>query len=297
MSEEVDIKGIIPAMVTPLTDEGEVNEEALRELTEHLIEGGVHGLFPIGSTGEFYGLDIEQKKKVFEITIDQADDRVTVYGGTGAITTEEAVELAQMAEEVGIDSISVLTPLFVNPNEKELYEHYEAIAKNVDIPVLLYNNPGRTNVNIEPEVAAKLDENFDNICGIKDSSGDMTQTGEYIRRTGDDFAVLAGRDTLILSTLVYGGAGSITATANMVPEIPVAIYEEYQKDNLSKALEAQYELAPLRLAFGLGTFPVVMKEGLNLMGIEAGETLNPVGPMDEDDRSELKSILEDLGAL
>ena len=198
-----------------------------------------------------------------------------------------------LAAELGVDAVSILTPMFIDPNQQELYEHYKTVAEQVDIPVLLYNNPGRTGVNLEAKLIEKLSK-IDNIVGIKDSSGDMTLTGEYIRRTGEDFKVLAGRDTLILSTLTYGGKGSITATANIAPRLPVKIYEEYIKGNMEKALEAQYELAPLRLAFSYGTFPVVMKEGLNLIGIDTGPTLKPVGPLSEEKREKLKNILKDL---
>jgi len=289
-------KGIIPAMVTPLDEHGKVNQTALRRLTNFLIDGGVHGLFPVGSTGEWYGLTLEQKKEVIETVIDETNGRIPVYAGTGAITTKDTIEITKMAADAGVEAVSVLTPVFITPNKEEIYEHYKAVASSVDIPVLLYNNPGRTGINLDAELVERLSK-IDNIIGIKDSSGDMTLTGEYIRRTGDDFCVLAGRDTLILSTLVYGGKGAITSTANIAPKVPVKIYEEYLKGNLKKALEAQYELAPLRLAFALGSFPVVMKEGLKMIGIDVGTTLKPVGEMTEDNRAKLKKVLQDMGVL
>lgn len=289
-------KGIIPAMVTPMDKHGKVNKIALRRLTNFLIDGGVHGLFPVGSTGEWYGLTLEQKKEVIETVIDETNGRIPVYAGTGAITTKDTVEITKMAAAAGVEAVSVLTPVFITPNNDELYEHYKTVASSVDIPVLLYNNPGRTGINLDVELVKRLSK-IDNIIGIKDSSGDMTLTGEYIRRTGDDFCVLAGRDTLILSTLVYGGNGAITATANIAPKIPVKIYEEYLKGNLKKALEAQYELFPLRLAFSLGSFPVVMKEGLKMVGIDVGPTLKPIEEMTEDNRAKLKKVLQDLRVL
>lgn len=292
----LDIKGIIPAMVTPLDDQGSVNEETLRKLTNYLIEGGVHGLFPIGSTGEWYGLNLQEKQKILETVIEEANGRVPIYAGTGAITTKDTIELTKMAESAGVDAVSILTPVFINPNQEELYKHYKDIAASVDIPVLLYNNPSKTNINISPELVEKLSE-IDNISGIKDSSGNLTTTSEFIRRTDSKFNVLSGTDTLIYGTLCYGGKGSITATANMIPKIPVKIYEEFIKGNHEKALEAQYELAPLRLAFSLGTFPVVMKEGLKLIGIDVGKTLKPVGEMNKDNRKKLKKILEDLNVI
>ena len=289
-------QGIIPAMVTPLNKDGNINKVALRKLTNYLIDGGVHGLFSVGSTGEWYGLDINQKKEVIETVVEEVNGRVPVYAGTGAITTREAIKLTKIAKDIGADACSVLTPVFISPSQEELYEHYKDIANSVDIPILLYNNPGRTGINLTANLVENLSK-IDNIVGIKDSSGDMTLTGEFIRRTDSNFSVLAGRDTLILSTLVYGGKGAITATANIAPKVPVKIYEEFKKGNLKAALEAQYELAPLRLAFSLGSFPVVMKEGLKLLGIDTGTTLKPVGPMTENNRAKLKKVLEGMGLL
>jgi 4-hydroxy-tetrahydrodipicolinate synthase len=289
-------KGIIPAMVTPVTAEGKINVEALRKLTNYLIDGGVHGLFPVGSQGEFYALTFDEKKKVIEVVVEETRGRVPVYAGTGAITTREAIALTQMAEVVGVSAVSIITPFFIRPNEGELFEHYVAIAKATRLPVLLYNNPARTGVNISAEFVARASK-VENIVGIKDSSGDLTITSEYIRRTGEEFSVLAGRDTLIYGTLCYGGKGAIAATANVVPKVVVEIYEAFQKGDLKRSLEAQFRLAPLRLAFDLGTFPVVIKEALNLIGIDAGVGMPPVGGIKPEAKKELKEILKNMGLL
>ncbi|PRX21796.1 4-hydroxy-tetrahydrodipicolinate synthase [Orenia metallireducens] len=293
---DFEIKGIIPAMVTPMDKEGNLNKAALRKLTNHLIDGGVHGLFPVGSTGEYYGLTLDQKREALEIVIEEANGRLPIYAATGMITTKETIQVTQMAEDAGADAVSVLTPMFIRPSENELYNHYKAVAESVDIPVLLYNNPARTGVNVSADLMEKLSQ-IDNIAGIKDTSGNMTLTGEFIRRTPDDFTVLAGSDTLILSTLVYGGKGAISSTSNIAPELIVRIYEEYIQGNIEEARKAQFELAPLRLAFSLGTFPVIMKEGLKLMGIDAGDTLSPVESIGEEERAKLKGILDNLGLI
>jgi 4-hydroxy-tetrahydrodipicolinate synthase len=292
----LSVKGIIPAMVTPLDKNGNINKESLRELTNYLIQGGVHGLFPVGSTGEYYGLTLEQKKEVLETVLDEANGRVPVYGGSAMITTKDTIEVTKMVEDMGVDAVSILTPMFIKPSEDELYNHYKAIANSVDIPILLYNNPARTGVNISADLAERLSK-IDNIVGIKDSSGDMTLTGEYIRRTDEDFSVLVGRDTLILGALVYGGNGSITSTANLAPELPVRIYNEYINGNIEEARKAQFDLAPLRLAFNLGTFPMIIKEGLNLIGIDVGNAFEPVEPLRKEKLNKLRNILEDIGVL
>jgi len=283
-------------MVTPITADGKINTETLRKLTNYLIEGGVHGLFPVGSQGEFYALTFEEKKKVLEVVVEETQGRVPVYAGTGAITTREAVALTRMAESIGASAVSVITPFFVHPSDAELLEYYTAVAKSTRLPVLLYNNPGRTGVNISADFVVKASK-VDNIVGIKDSSGDLTLTAEYIRRTGETFSVLAGRDTLIYGTLCYGGKGAIAATANVVPKIIVEIYEAFMAGDMKRSLEAQFRLAPLRLAFDLGTFPVVIKEALTLIGIEAGVGIPPVGGMKPEAKAELKEILKNMGLL
>ena len=289
-------KGIIPAMVTPLTSDGKINVPSLRKLTDYLIEGGVHGVFPVGSQGEFYALTFEEKKKVIEVVVEETKGRVPVYAGTGAVTTREAVALTQMAEAAGAAAVSVITPYFIHPNDAELLEFYTTIAKSTRLPVLLYNNPARTGVNISADFVVRASR-VDNIVGVKDSSGDMTLMAEYIRRTEGKFSVLAGRDTLIHAVLCYGGKGGIAACANVAPKLMVEIYEAFMAGDRKRSLEAQFRLAPLRLAFDLGTFPVVIKEALTLIGIDAGPGIAPVGGMKPEAKAELKGILQQMKLL
>jgi 4-hydroxy-tetrahydrodipicolinate synthase len=289
-------RGIVPAMVTPLTSDGKVNVGSLRKLTNHLIEGGVHGLFAVGTQGEFYALTQEEKKKVIETVVDEARGRVPVYAGTGAVTTREAVALTQMAEAAGASAASVITPYFIKPSEGELFEFFATIAKSTRLPLLLYGNPARTGISLSPDFVVRVSK-IDNIVGIKDSSGDMTLTAEYIRRADPSFSVLAGRDTLIYGTLCYGGRGAIAATANVAPKVVVEIYEAFMAGDHKRSLAAQYRLAPLRLAFDLGTFPVVIKEALTLLGIDAGIGIAPVGGMNPKAREELGEILKKMDLL
>lgn len=292
----IQLKGIIPPMVSPLDKNENVDKKAIERVVNYLIKGGVHGLFPLGSTGESYGLDFNQKREIIETVMEVTNKRVPVYVGTGATTTKETISLTKLATGIGVDAVSVITPVFITPNDQELYNHYQAIASSTNLPIILYNNPGRTGINLSVDLVVKLSK-IDNIVGIKDSSGDMTQGAEYIRRTDDDFAFLAGRDTLIFAFLSYGGKGAVPATANIVPQIVVKIYEEYQKGNYQEALKAQFQLAPLRMAFNLGSFPVVMKEGLNLLGIEVGTTLRPVESLTKEAREKLKRVLRDMQVL
>jgi len=291
-------KGIIPAVITPLTKDGKFNEKAMRSLLRYLIEGGVHGLFVVGTTGEFYGLKPEEKRDIFDITMDETNGKIPVYAGTNGITTRETVYLTQLAEECKVDAVSVLTPMFISPSQDQLIKHYQTIAENTSLPVLLYNNPPRTSVNLAPATVAKLAE-IPNIVGIKDSSGDLTLTAEYIRLTQsrNDFSVLMGRDTLIYGALCYGATGSIASCANVAPGLCVDIYEKFIAGDLKGSLKAQFTLAPLRIAFSLGTFPSVIKESLTLLGIDAGPCIEPVGPMTNEERTKLRKVLLEMGLL
>ncbi len=285
--------GIIPAMVTPLTADEQINEKSLRRLTNHLIDGKVHGVFAVGSQGEFWAFTPEEKKRVWEIVVDEARGRVPVYAGTVAVTTRETIELTRMAEKIGIDAVSILTPYFIGPNDDQLFDHYKAVAESTSLPILVYTNPARTNVKISPGLLARLAQ-VKGIVGIKDSSGDLELTAEYIRVVPPGFSVLMGRDTLIYAGLSYGTKGSIAATANVKPALVASIYDKFMAGDLPGALQAQRELAPLRLAFAWGTFPVVIKEALNLMGMDAGPCRAPVGPLTAEQRERLKKVLQEM---
>ncbi len=285
--------GIIPAMVTPLTADEEINEKSLRRLTNHLIDGKVHGVFAVGSQGEFWALSPDEKRRVWETVVDETRGRVPVYAGTVGVTTRETIELTRIAEKAGIDAVSILTPYFIGPNDDQLFDHYKAVAESTSLPILAYTNPARTNVKISPGLLARLAQ-VKGIVGIKDSSGDLELTAEYIRVVPPSFSVLMGRDTLIYAGLSYGTKGSIAATANVKPELVASIYDKYMAGDLAGALQAQRELAPLRLAFAWGTFPVVIKEALNLMGMDAGPCRAPVGPLTAEQRERLKKVLQEM---
>lgn len=286
--------GIVPPMVTPLTGEGKINEAALRKLVNFLIDSGVHGLFPVGTTGEFYALSNDEFRQVLEITLDETRGRVPVYAGVNHITTRGLIELAQIAEEVGVNALSALTPMFLTPNQNQIYTHFESLAKNTGLPIILYNNKPKTGVDITPATAARLAD-IPNIIGIKDSTGDMTTTEEYLRLTrGKDFSVMMGRDTLIYAALCYGASGAVASCANVAPKIIVDIYNKFMAGDHDGAREAQFKVAPLRIAFNLGTFPSVIKAGLKLLGIDAGNCFDPSGPLTEEETNELRKIMVEM---
>lgn len=290
--------GIIPAVITPIDAAGKFNEKAMRKLLNYLIDGGIHGLFVVGTTGEFYGLSPEEKREIFQVTVDETKGRVPVYAGTNGITTRESVALTQIAEDCRVDAVSVLTPMFIAPSQDQLIKHFQTIAANTSLPVVLYNNPPKTGVTLAAATVAQLAET-PNIVSIKDSSGDLTLTAEYIRLTQgcDNFNVLVGRDTLIYGALCYGAAGSIASCGNVAPRLCADIYDKFMAGDLKGSLAAQFTLAPLRIAFTIGTFPAVIKESLELLGIEAGPCMDPVGPMSGAEREKLRGVLEQMGLL
>src|SRR3954451_619866 len=288
-------KGVIPALVTPLDKNGQVMEEALRKVIDYTISGGVHGLFILGSSGEIYGLTPEQKRRVVEITVDHTAGRVPVYCGASEITTRDCIQTAQMVEEIGgVAALSVLTPYFMSPTQTELAEHFKAIAKSTNLPIILYGNEARTQVKIDVKTCEELSK-VDNIIGIKDSSGDMTRMAEYLRVTDrETFSVLAGRDTLIYAGLCHGGSGAIASTGNIAPKLVSEIYNTFIAGDQQKSLELQLKLAPLRLAVDKATFPVVLKEGLKMVGIDVGYAFAPAAEMNPESRKLLENVLKDL---
>jgi 4-hydroxy-tetrahydrodipicolinate synthase len=291
------VRGVIPPIITPVDADERVEEQGLRRMVDHVIAGGVHGILSLGSNGEFFGLEPQEQQRALAITLDQAKGRVPVYMGIGAISTRACVKLARMAEQLKAQAITILPPMFLTPSEEELYRHFRTVAEATPLPLLLYNNPDRLLVNISANLIERLAE-VPNIVGVKDSSGDLSLTEEYIRRTRDKgFKVMAGRDLMILGTLAYGGVGCVAATANVVPALVVEIYEKFMAGDWHGAREAQFRLAPFRVAFNLGSFPVVTKDAANLLGLEVGAPVKPNTSCSEGNQAKLKQILQDMGAL
>ena len=278
------IKGIIVPILTPVDQDENVDEARLRRQVDFVIDHGVHGILAFGSNGEFYMFQPEEMERALRIILDQTAHRVPVFFGMGMVNTKSCIILAKMAEQAGADGISVLQPMFLKPTEDELYAHFKAIANAVpDLPMLLYNNPGRVGYTISGNLVERLAREVDNIVGIKDSSGDMTQTEEFIRRTQDiDFKVFGGKDTLIYATLAHGGVGAVCTTANYMPDLVVSVYNAYLKGNPRQALEYQFKLNPIRLSMDKTSFPVATKDMANMLHMDVGLPIRPSLPTAED---------------
>lgn len=287
------IQGIIPPLVTPFTKDGAINGSMFRKIINRVIDAGVHGVFVAGSQGEFFSLERQERIELFEIAVDEVNGRVPVFAGTAAITTSETVLLTQAAERVGCDAVSIISPFFITPNGEELYQHYRAIALATNLPVLLYNNIDRTGYDIPVDTIKRLAE-IDNIVGMKDSSGNLTYVNEVMRSTGADFSVLSGKDTVIFNVLTAGGSGAVPASANVAPKLIVDLYNHVQSGNYEAARKAQFELAPLRMAFSLGSFPVVIKEALDILGFDVGGARPPIRPLTPENRQRLAEVLQKM---
>ncbi len=290
--------GVIPPIITPLTQEGKVNEKVLRQLVNRFIEAGVHGLFPLGTTGEFYAFTEEEMKRILFTVMEETAGRVPVYAGANHITTRGVIEYLKLAKEAKVDAVSVLTPMFISQTQDELYHYYKSIAESTDLPIIIYNNTPKTNINVAPETIARLAE-IENIVGVKDSTGDMTNTEEYIRltRNQDNFGVLVGRDTLIYAGLCYGAVGAIASCANIAPNLTASIYNRYMEGDLEGALKAQFDLAPLRILCNMGTFPAVIKEGLVMQGLDVGKCLEPIQELKAEEKQKLRDQMSKLNLI
>ncbi len=292
-----EIKGIVVPVVTPFHADETVNESALRKIVNYLVDNGVHGLFPSGSQGELFALSTDEKKRVMDVVIEENNGRAFVMPSTGAVTTRESIELTKHAEKSGADAVSVITPYFISPSADELRDHYIRISESVSIPVLAYNNPDRTHVPIPPAVAAAVAQAAPNFIGIKDSSGDLSNALAYMEACPSTFRTFMGRDTLIYAALCCGCAGAVAATANVAPDLVVGIYNAFMAGDHKLAQEKQRQLAPLRRAFTLGTFPVVVKDALELMGLPAGPCRAPIRSLSGEPKEKLIAILKAMGKI
>jgi 4-hydroxy-tetrahydrodipicolinate synthase len=270
-----EAKGIFAAMVTPMNEDETINEQELRNQVNRMIQAGINQLFCLGTNGEFYALDRPEKERVMEIVVDECRGRVPVCAGTGCVTTRETVALSKRAQEIGVDAISVITPYFVAISHKELCQHYEKLAANVDIPIILYNIPMRTGVNIDYKTVAQLSK-IENIVGVKDSSGSFDNILKYIESTSDGFSVLSGNDSLVLWTLLAGGKGGISGIANLFPEKLAKIYALWGSGDIEEAKKVQTSLRPIRDTLALANPNSVTKLAMNLLGYPVGPARSPV---------------------
>jgi 4-hydroxy-tetrahydrodipicolinate synthase len=287
----VKIEGVIPVVVTPFTQDEELNEAVLRKYVHRYLNAGVHGLFCLGTNGEFVALSQEEKIRIMQIVLEEAKGKAAIYAGTGGISTKEVVTLSEKMEEIGADVLSIIAPYFLPYTQQEIISHFKSVAASTSLPIVLYNFPARTGVHLEPKTVAELAK-VPNIVAIKDSSGNFDTILSYIDAVGPDFSVLAGSDGLLLWTLMAGGKGGVSGSANVVPELMLSIYENWKNGNIEEAKKVQNSLRTLSNVYKKGTLPSVFKEVMNMMGLEAGPARSPIAPISDALKAEIREVLK-----
>ena len=294
--KEIELRGIIPPIITPMNADESINVAELRNQVDRLIAGGVHALFPFGTNGEGYILNTEEKKLVLETVIEQCNGRVPVYAGTGCISTKETIAQSKMAQAAGADVLSIITPSFAQASQNELYEHYKAVAEAVDLPVVLYNIPARTGNALAPATVAKLAE-IDNIIGAKDSSGNFTNILAYIsagkKKPNGKFYTLSGNDQLIIWTLLAGGTGGIAGCANVYPHTMASIYNLFMEGKIEEAKAANESIASFRACFKYGNPNTIVKTAVRLLGYDVGLCRAPFNQVPEEGIKALEKVLKE----
>lgn len=289
-------EGVLPAIITPFFRDSSMSLdlEGLESNIESLLQRGVHGIVPCGSTGESATLTFEEHETVIARTVEVVDGRVPVLAGTGSNSTAEAMRLTRSAKDAGADGALIISPYYNKPNRSGLIKHFTKLA-DLDLPIVIYNVPGRTAQNLQPDLVAELAEH-PNIVGIKEASGDITQISRIIEETQDeDFSVLSGDDAMTLPILAIGGAGVISVAANIVPGLMVEMYESFSAGDLAHAQDLHYILSPLMRAMFIDTNPIPVKKAVELIGMAAGPVRLPLDELDAARTELLKGVLANYG--
>jgi dihydrodipicolinate synthase len=287
-----NIKGIITPIITPMREDESIDESELRAQVERQIRAGVQGVFALGTNGEGYILSRDEKELVLSVAIDAAKGRVPVYAGTGCIGTRETIAQSSMAKALGADVLSIITPSFAAASQDELFEHYAAIARAVDLPIVLYNIPARTGNALAPETVRRL-STISAIVGVKDSSGNFDTMLQYIEATkGADFAVLSGNDSLILWNLFAGGVGGVAGCANVFPETMVGIYAAFVAGDIERAKALQASIRDFRNCFRFGNPNTVVKAAVEMLGYPVGKCRKPFDRISQEGLDAIRAALD-----
>jgi 4-hydroxy-tetrahydrodipicolinate synthase len=292
----MQFQGALTALVTPFRD-NHIDEESFRAHIEDQIVKGINGLVPCGTTGESATMTHEEHKQAIKICVDQTKGRVPILAGAGSNNTREAIELTTFAKQAGADGTLHITPYYNKPTQAGVVAHFQAIAREVPMPMIVYNVPGRTGLNVLPETLAKLKKTVPEVVGVKEASGNIRQISEVIEECGQDFCVLAGDDFVVLPLLSLGGKGVISVLSNLLPDKMADLCIAYAAKDLGKAKSLHFELAPLSRAMFLETNPIPVKTSLALMGKMELSLRLPLVPMHPDNEATLKQELSGAGLL
>jgi 4-hydroxy-tetrahydrodipicolinate synthase len=289
-------QGVVPALVTPFQDDERIDYNAWQTIIDLLIAAGVDGLFAVGSQGEAYALDLEERIVALRFCKQAVAGRVTLYGNVGCTTTRDTAQLAQQAETIGVDALVVVTPYYIQPSPQELEDHFIEVCRAVRSPVLAYNFPHHGGVELTAASLARIAAQCENLAGVKDSSGLLGQALAYVNAAPDRrLAVFVGADNLVLSALEQGCAGAVNVSANVAPKLFVDLYRAFREGRRDEAARLQELASELGATVGLHTFPSMMKEAMNTVGLPAGPCRRPVGPVPPEAREKLVRVLARLG--
>jgi len=287
----MQLQGCYVAIITPFDSLGGIDENGLRQNINYLIDQGVAGVVPCGTTGESATMNWEEHNRVVDITIDETKGRVQVISVAGSNNTREAIEAATHGQNIGSDAILCITPYYNKPTQEGLYQHFRAIADKITIPIVLYNVPSRTGVNMLPQTLERLCE-FKSIVAIKEASGNLQQVSEIHRRCGDRITILSGDDGLTLPMLACGGKGVISVVGNILPAKMAEMVKAFLEKRTDEALTLHEELLPVCNAMFIETNPVPVKTAMNYLGMFAGTFRLPLVPMSENNKERLISVLQ-----
>ncbi len=290
-------KGSITALMTPFQADGSVDEGAFKALVEWQIEEGTHGLVPVGTTGESPTLSHDEHQRVIDLCIDVAGGRVPVIAGTGSNSTAEAISLTRHAKDAGADAALIVTPYYNKPHQGGLYDYYKNIADAVDIPIIVYNVPPRTSVDIAVDTLARLRRECPNIVGVKDATADLARPLATRDACGPDFCQLSGEDATALALLVNGGVGCISVTSNVAPRLCAELHNAWQRGDLQSAQEINHRLYPLSKALFLETSPAPVKYAASLLNRASTTVRSPLVPTSEATQAAVRAAMVHAGLL
>jgi 4-hydroxy-tetrahydrodipicolinate synthase len=281
--------------ITPFKRDGEIDEEALRACIRFWLQGGVSGLVPCGSNGEAPYLSREERKKVIEIVMDEANGKVPVVAGTGSTSTWETIQFTKDAKDLGVDAALVVTPFYFKLSNKEMYEHYKAVLEAIDLPIILYSVPKFTSYDLDLTVISRLASEYENVVGVKDSGGSIGRITEIIRLVGDNISVLAGTADVTLPTLTLGGKGAVIAVANVIPKLCSSLYKAFRKGDYVEAGKLQLCISYVNDALVKRYNQLsAIKIALCLRGLPGGYPRRPALSLSDEEKKEIKNLLKNI---
>jgi 4-hydroxy-tetrahydrodipicolinate synthase len=291
------LRGVYSAMITPFDKNENIDEKGVETLVNWTIGKGITGVFTVASTGESWALSVEEKARLFRLTVSLVNKRVPVIAGIGAPSTRESIYLAEAAQKAGVDYLCAAPPSFVRPNQDEMIVHYSELAQATSVPLLLYNIPMLAGNMIGTPAIKALAKRFPRIAGIKDSGGDLTVLNDLLIDRRPDFSVVPGIDTLVLPGLLAGSQGAILGSANVCPELSLEVFRLFDAGRLQEAWAVQNRLTRFWLAMSLGSFPAPVKAAVEMLGLPAGAPRRPVAPLGTEQRAALHRELHAMGVV